>query len=301
MTNGVAMGKSQKLRESEIRAVMRLLSDVREMRHDRPAMHRLLVETMTRLVNATGGFAADVDGWLPQNQTTTRRGRLKIESFTPSEMGFDIVGVVMRGLAANNNLWDDPTFAAGVNLNGKVESVPFHQLVSNATLNKSFPLFSQVKSESGYVDHLVSWCQKLDAATHAAADAATSASDGPGRVFGLSLHRYGKTEKLFSGREAALARFLFEELRWLHVTGRLQPPIDGYDRLSPRLREVVTLLLAGLAPKQIASHLGLSVHTVRDHIKRIYEQLDVNGREELTAKFVRMNKPLDDAPASKPA
>jgi DNA-binding CsgD family transcriptional regulator len=56
--------------------------------------------------------------------------------------------------------------------------------------------------------------------------------------------------------------------------------------LSPRLRQVLDGLLAGDSEKQVAARMGISQHTVHDHVKRLYRTLDVNGRGELLAPFV---------------
>jgi DNA-binding CsgD family transcriptional regulator/PAS domain-containing protein len=56
--------------------------------------------------------------------------------------------------------------------------------------------------------------------------------------------------------------------------------------LPPRLRQVLDRLLAGDSEKQIATRIGLSPHTVHDHVKRLYRTLDVNARSELLALFV---------------
>lgn len=53
--------------------------------------------------------------------------------------------------------------------------------------------------------------------------------------------------------------------------------------LTPREVEIVTLLARGLATKDVASELTLSPHTVRDHIKAIFEKTGVNSRGELVA------------------
>ncbi len=53
--------------------------------------------------------------------------------------------------------------------------------------------------------------------------------------------------------------------------------------LTHRETEVVRLLARGLAPKDIAAELLLSVHTVRDHVKAIYEKVGVSSRGELVA------------------
>jgi DNA-binding CsgD family transcriptional regulator len=55
--------------------------------------------------------------------------------------------------------------------------------------------------------------------------------------------------------------------------------------LTDRETDVVLLLARGFSPKEIAAELVISVHTVRDHIKTIYDKADVNSRGELVAKL----------------
>jgi DNA-binding NarL/FixJ family response regulator len=62
---------------------------------------------------------------------------------------------------------------------------------------------------------------------------------------------------------------------------------DGSADLSPREKSVLDGLAAGLAYKQIADQLGVSIHTVRNYIRRIYEKLHVRTRTEAVAKFLR--------------
>ncbi|HEV2437843.1 MAG TPA: response regulator transcription factor [Verrucomicrobiae bacterium] len=66
-------------------------------------------------------------------------------------------------------------------------------------------------------------------------------------------------------------------------------PAHGDDSmdLSPRERSVLDRLAAGLAYKQIADELGVSIHTVRNYIRRIYEKLHVHTRTEAVAKFLQ--------------
>ena len=45
-------------------------------------------------------------------------------------------------------------------------------------------------------------------------------------------------------------------------------------------------LAEGQAYKQIADRLGVSIHTVRNYIRRIYEKLHVQSRTEAVAKFL---------------
>ncbi len=66
-------------------------------------------------------------------------------------------------------------------------------------------------------------------------------------------------------------------------------PVRGDESadLSERERAVLDGLAAGLAYKQIAGQLGISIHTVRNYIRRIYEKLHVCSRTEAVAKFLK--------------
>ena len=55
--------------------------------------------------------------------------------------------------------------------------------------------------------------------------------------------------------------------------------------LSQRGVEILRLLAAGHAYKQIAVDLNISINTIRTHIKRIYEKLHVHSRTEAIRLF----------------
>jgi DNA-binding NarL/FixJ family response regulator len=54
----------------------------------------------------------------------------------------------------------------------------------------------------------------------------------------------------------------------------------GADDLTPREREVLTLLADGRSNKQIALTLGLSLKTVQNYVSRILEKLQVSDRTQ---------------------
>lgn len=56
-------------------------------------------------------------------------------------------------------------------------------------------------------------------------------------------------------------------------------------KLSKRETEILELLCEGLANKEIADRLDISVETVRVHLKHIYEKLHVRSRTEAAMKF----------------
>ena len=57
--------------------------------------------------------------------------------------------------------------------------------------------------------------------------------------------------------------------------------------LTPREREILTLLGEGLVNKEIAVRLALSEHTVKTHLAAIYEKLDASNRAEAVATGLR--------------
>lgn len=57
--------------------------------------------------------------------------------------------------------------------------------------------------------------------------------------------------------------------------------------LSERQQEILELLAAGEPYKSIADTMGLSIHTVRGYIRRIYEKLQVHTRSAAVAKYLQ--------------
>ena len=56
---------------------------------------------------------------------------------------------------------------------------------------------------------------------------------------------------------------------------------------STRQQEILDLLAAGEPYKAIADQMGLSIHTVRGYIRRIYEKLQVHSRSAAVAKYLQ--------------
>ena len=64
---------------------------------------------------------------------------------------------------------------------------------------------------------------------------------------------------------------------WLHAIERLF-------RLTRRQRDVLALLVSGVAAETLADELDITVDNARTHIRTIYQKLGVKSREELFAK-----------------
>jgi DNA-binding NarL/FixJ family response regulator len=128
----------------------------------------------------------------------------------------------------------------------------------------------------------------------------------------VMLTVFEDTEKIFSALAAGASGYLLkrlapdkllEAIREVHgggspmsapiarkVVQSLQaqrPGVDETAELSPREREVLDGLAEGQAYKQIADKLNVSIHTVRNYIRRIYEKLHVRSSAEAVAKYLR--------------
>jgi DNA-binding NarL/FixJ family response regulator len=83
-----------------------------------------------------------------------------------------------------------------------------------------------------------------------------------------------------SPMSAPIARKVVQLLRTMPI------PDNENAELSERERQVLDGLAAGQIYKQIAGQMGLSVHTVRTYIRRIYEKLHVRSRTAAVAKYL---------------
>src|SRR5688572_28535679 len=64
--------------------------------------------------------------------------------------------------------------------------------------------------------------------------------------------------------------------------------IDGFDKLTPRLKQVLRMLAEGLSTKEIAAHLNVSKKTVEFHRSRLTKKLGIRAIALLTRYAVRV-------------
>lgn len=127
----------------------------------------------------------------------------------------------------------------------------------------------------------------------------------------LMITTYEETELIFNSLRAGAKGYLLKNtppdelvqaIEQIHAGGapmsmqiarkvvdhfyRVQKTSSEMERLSKREEEVLALLAKGLLYKEISESLGISLHTVRTHLHRIYEKLHVESRTEATVKFL---------------
>jgi len=127
----------------------------------------------------------------------------------------------------------------------------------------------------------------------------------------LMLTVYEDSEKIFDSLLAGASGYLLKRTPQSEILGAIRDvnrgnsPMSGHiarkvvryfnergnalraiDKLSRREREVLEHLSKGIAYKEIADVLDLSIDTIRMHIKGIYAKLHVHSRGEAVAKYL---------------
>jgi DNA-binding NarL/FixJ family response regulator len=65
------------------------------------------------------------------------------------------------------------------------------------------------------------------------------------------------------------------------VVTNFHEPSSSLEKLSPREKEIANGILKGLSYKLVAMECGISIDTVRIHIKNIYRKLKINSKSQL--------------------
>ncbi|GAB3878570.1 response regulator transcription factor [Hymenobacter segetis] len=71
-----------------------------------------------------------------------------------------------------------------------------------------------------------------------------------------------------------------------HVMRYFRPAAPA-TALTPREQQIVEALEQGLSYKLVADRLGISLNTVRAHIRTVYDKLQINSKSELLARSRR--------------
>lgn len=128
----------------------------------------------------------------------------------------------------------------------------------------------------------------------------------------VMLTVFEDTEKIFTALAAGASGYLLkrlapskllEAIREVHEGGspmsapiarkvvqsfkQNSTPADETMQLSSRERDVLDGFAEGKPYKQIADKLNISIHTVRNYVRRIYEKLHVHSRTEAVVKYLR--------------
>jgi len=92
--------------------------------------------------------------------------------------------------------------------------------------------------------------------------------------------------EIVAAGEMWVGRSLMQRLlQSVHAVAPIQPKPFQLKGLSEREVAVVSLVAEGMANKEIADRLGITVRTVKAHLTTIFSKLDVRDRLQLVAKL----------------
>jgi DNA-binding NarL/FixJ family response regulator len=87
---------------------------------------------------------------------------------------------------------------------------------------------------------------------------------------------------------SGVARTVLDLLRHIGLAETDDPSTrDDRLELSERERQVLRCLMDGMAYKQVAERLDISIDTVRSHIRRIYRKLQVHSVAQAVSRALR--------------
>ncbi|WP_416866042.1 MAG: response regulator [Imperialibacter sp.] len=97
----------------------------------------------------------------------------------------------------------------------------------------------------------------------------------------ISTRLFEAVEEVLDGgapMSPSIARMVIDSMR--------QKPAENNYKLTSREKEILTSLSQGNSYKMIAAEFDISLDTVRTHIKRIYEKLQVHSQTEAVSKAI---------------
>jgi DNA-binding CsgD family transcriptional regulator len=256
------MGKSQRLRLSDVRGVFRLLGECRELGDDSLEWRRHL---LTRLCHSIGSSV----GITTEAGLADPRWPMKLQE--PVDVGFtdSAERAVWLEFQRNPDNFRNPLLSRILALPTRLSTLTREQVVEDRVWYRC-AAFNDYFRRANHDDGL--WSRlRLPGLNH---------------VHMVTLHRR-VGDRGFGPRDRRLLHLLHLELGPLLGTALAPAGEPGPAGLPPRSRQTLESLLRGDSEKETARRLGLSVHTVHEYVTALYRHFGVCSRAELLARFVR--------------
>ncbi len=258
------MSATQTFRVPQLRALMKLVGEAREIRPSDPERPSHLISGLLRILGAdVGGCVTDCD-FLPGSRgafaavvlegwDSTTLPALRVLEQTGSAFN-PLIRALMDRCA--------PTPGAGI-------AAIRHDLVQDRSWYGS--PFYEAHMGPAALDHGLVACLRLE---------------NPSVVQGLGFYRE-RSAAPFSDEDRNLVQLFQAECSAMLAPSL--PAVEGTlrSRLSPRERQTLDLLLEGLSDKEIADRLDISPHTVNQYNKSIFRRFGVRSRTALLARLLR--------------
>lgn len=243
---------------NDIRAMVAVVGDVAASPGDHPEKKRLLMDSLSDLV--------DADSWSWMLATRLKPGMQPV--FTSiSSGGFD-EGKFSRVIIAQEH----PDYAK--------LTEPLARAINRDREQITY------RHEDYDPDEFFSECESRHLWNSAGVDPPLLCYRPVANSSVSAVALYRKSDRgRFTLRHAKIAHILLEQVPWLHEQGWPWVSASRVPELSARLREVLNLLLEGLPRKEIADRLNIKESTIHGYTKDVYKFFDVHSHAELMCKF----------------
>ena len=259
------MSRSQRLRLIDLRDAYRLIGECREVAAVAEPGHTWwhhMLAGLCPLVGAQVGIAG-----VFRHFGTPRQQILAVE-----ELGW--TGRAERAhflqYQADGGERRDPVFRQFAELSGGLITRSREQLLGDTEWYNS-PIYNDYLKPAGIDGKIMSLC----------------ALPGNKAMSHLLTLKRPPGQREFEPREMRLVHLFHHELNEALGAKLASPSPIAAETLPPRLRQVLQCLLEGDSEQQVAQRLGISPHTVHEHVKRLHRHYGVSSRTELLARFIR--------------
>jgi len=256
---GWMSGDYRLVRSDDVRALYRLLGEVREiMRVDPVAIAK--THAIRGLCEIVGGSVGAI--LVDNDHGPHRRGRL-VDMNGHNVLGADLLNMAREYL--ENGPVVDPALGPFRTRHAQVVTLTRQELVDDHSWYGS-PFVSETRRRA-----------RLDNAIYSKRQTGC-----PHTIDSLCVNRpWG--DRPFEVEDRNLVHLFQLEASWLYDrSGSKSRPGTRHD-LTPREKQTLKLLLAGAAEKAIASEMDLSLHTVHGYVKNIYARFGLSTRAQLLA------------------
>lgn len=256
------MSHSQRLRLKDVRGAYHVIGECREMSTasapDQPWWRHMLTE-LCPLVGAQVGIAGVFCNF----------GTVEQQIVAVEDLGWTGRAERARFLRyqAHGGERRDLVFRRFAELTGRLITRSREQLLDDTAWYKS-PIYQEYLKLAGIDGKIMS----------------LSALPGAGGLSHLLTLKRPPGAPAFDRREMRLVHLFHHEFTASLGQKLVSPSPAAAETLPPRLRQVLACLMEGDSEQQVARRLGISAHTVHEHVKRLHRRLGVSSRGELLAR-----------------
>ncbi len=243
---------------------MRHLADVAALSGEPRRQRQHLIDGLNQVLGTQIGVWLEMDNWRPGR---IQRPIQQVLTSNPDPYWIQY----MNDFIVHHSPHDDPYADHSIRSDAAVQLWQFEPLVADKKSRLRYGATLDMAKKLRIRDGVVSVIR---------------AGEGGDRVIGFSLQRRSEFGRL-TKRDIALARLAIQEIGGMIQRGGIHADLKVRPALPPRLREVLDRTLRGQSPGVMARAMGISIHTLREHIDRLYRHFRVHSREELMARFIR--------------